>query len=126
MVRLLLDELTVGPFITSLDPTNKGRSSALSQKGDTLRWTAYSNESLRVIETQSEVASDILLVQQAKLRLIAERVMDAPWSSAMIQVGDSTNPPAMFHLRSLETQLHAFKSRIPSELADNSKSNLSH
>jgi hypothetical protein len=126
LVRLLLDELTVGPFITSLVPTNEGRSSAISRKGDTLRWTVYSNECLRVIETQNEVASDILLVQQVKLRLISERVTDAPWSSAMIQADDSTNPPAMFYLRSLETQLHAFKSSIPGELADNSKSNLSH
>jgi hypothetical protein len=125
LVRLLLDELTVGIFITSLVPTNEGRSSAISRKGDTLRWTVYSNECLSVIETQNEVPSDILLVQQVKLRLISERVTNAPWSSAMIQVDDSTNPPAMFYLRSLETQLHAFKSSIPGELADNSKSNLS-
>jgi hypothetical protein len=124
LVRLLLDELTVGPFITSLVPTNEGRSSAISRKGDPLRWTVYSNECLRVIETQNEVASDILLVQQVKLRLISERATNAPWSSAMID--DSTNPPAMFYLRSLETQLHAFKSSIPGEFADNSKSNLSH
>lgn len=123
---LLLDELTVGPFSTSLVPANEGRSFALSRKGDTLRWTAYSNECLRVIETQKEVASDTLLVQQVKLRLISEKVANAPWSSAMIQVDDSTNPPATFYLRSLGAQLHAFKSSIPAELADNSKSNSFH
>ena len=78
------------------------------------------------METQNEVASDILLVQQVKLCLISERVTDAPWSSAMIQVDDSRDLPAMFYLRSLETQLNAFKSSIPDELADNSKSSLSH
>ncbi len=126
MVRLLPEELTVGPFIASLVPANGKRSSSISRQGDTLRWTAYSNECLRVLETQNEAASDILLVQQVKLRLISERVTDAPWLSAMIQIDGFTNPPAMFYLRSLETQLHAFKSGIPGELADNSKSNLSH
>lgn len=120
MVRLLLDELKVESFLMYIVPTDEGRSSAISRKGDTLRWTAYSNECLRVIETQNEVASDILLVQQVKLRLISERVTDAPWSSAMMRVADSTNF-AIFYLRSMETQLHAFKSTIPDELSDNSK-----
>ena len=79
-----------------------------------------------MMETQNELVSDILLVQQVKLRLISERMTGAPWSSAMMQVDDSTNPPAVFFIRSLESQLHAFKSGIPSELADNSKSTLSH
>ena len=126
MVWLLLDKLPVGAIITSLVPTDEGRSSAIMRKGDTLRWTTYSNECLRVMETQNELVSDILLVQQLKLRLISERVTGAPWSSAMMQVDDSTNPPAMFFIRSLESQLHAFKSDIPHELADNSKSTLSH
>jgi hypothetical protein len=78
-----------------------------------------------VIETQNEAASDLLLVQQVKLRLISERVTDAPWSSAMIRVGDSTNF-ATFYLRSMETQLHAFKSTIPDGLSHNSKSKACH
>jgi hypothetical protein len=112
--------------VTSLVPTNKGSSFAISRKGDTLRWTAYSNECLRIIEMQNELASDFLLVQQVKLRLISERVTDAPWSGTIIRRDDSTNPPAMFYLRSLETLLYSFKSSIPSGFADNSKSNLPH
>jgi hypothetical protein len=77
-----------------------------------------------VIETQNEFASDILLVQQVKLRLISERVADAPWSNDILD--GSTNPPATFYLRSLETQLYAFKCSIPGQLADNSKLDLFH
>lgn len=112
--------------MTSLVSTKSVRSFGISRKGNTLSWTAYSNECLRMIETQNEVASDIFLAQQVKLRQISERVIDAPWSGAMMKVNDSTGPSATFYLRSLETQLHAFHSSISVELADNSKPNLSH
>jgi len=100
---------------------NIGRSSYL-RRGETLRWTAYSDECLRVIEKQKEFASDVLLVQLVKLRLISERVIDAPWSGDKAEVDHFMRPPAMFYLKSLEAQLHDFKSNIPSELTDNSKS----
>ncbi|KAE9370271.1 hypothetical protein N431DRAFT_559479 [Stipitochalara longipes BDJ] len=94
-------------------------SSSHLRKGDALRWTAYSNECLRVIETQKEADSDVLLVQLVKLRLILEKVTDAPWSGAVTQGDQSARPPAMFYLKSLESQIRDFKSKIPSELADN-------
>lgn len=100
---------------------NSGRSSSLLRKGDSLRWTAYSNECLHVIETQKEFASDVLLVQLVKLRLISERVIDTPWSGVMNQEDHFIRPPAMVYLKSFEAQLHDFKSNIPSEFADNSE-----
>jgi hypothetical protein len=106
----------------SLSLANGGRSSSFLRKGDTLRWTTYSNECLRVLETQKEFASDLLLVQLVQLRLISERVTDAPWSVAVTQVGHSIRPPTMFYLKSLQAQLHDFKSIIPQELSDNSTS----
>lgn len=121
---MLFDEFTVRIPIKIPNPTKQDRSFTLSRKGNTLRWSLHSNECLRILETQSEVASDILLVQQVKMRLISERVMRAPWSRTVAQIDDSINPPAMFYLRSLETQLHAFKSSIPEELANNSKLSL--
>jgi len=96
------------------------------RKGDTISWAAYSDECLRVIETQNELASDALLVQQVKLRLISERVRDTPWSSAVTQDEDSASPPTTVYIKSLERQLQAFKSGIPVELLENSKYNLSH
>jgi hypothetical protein len=97
---------------------NGARSSSFLRKGETLRWTTYSNECLHILETQKECASDILLVQLVKLRLISERVTDAHGSG---QVDHSIRPPAIFYLKSLEAQLQDFKSNIPHELADNSK-----
>ncbi|KAK9257993.1 hypothetical protein V1519DRAFT_455882, partial [Lipomyces tetrasporus] len=94
-------------------------SSSTFRKGDSLRWTAYSDECLRVIETQKEFASDILLVQLVKLHLISEKVIDIPWSSATAEVDHCMRPPVMFYLKSLEAQLHDFKSNIPGELTDN-------
>jgi len=97
------------------------RSSSFLRKGESLRWTAYSNECLRVLETQKETASDMLLVQLVKLRLISEKLIDAPWSGAVTHGDQSVRPPAMFYLKSLESQIQDFKSKIPNELADNSK-----
>jgi hypothetical protein len=70
-----------------------------------------------VIETEKEVASDMLLVQLVKLRLISERVTE--WSVAQDNV---LRPPAMFYVKSLQVQLNDFKSNIPTEFANNSKS----
>jgi hypothetical protein len=101
---------------------NIGRSSSYLRKGETLRWTAYLDKCLRVIEIQKEFASDALLVQLVKLRLISEKATDVPWSGAMAEVDHFMRPPAMFYLKSLEAQLDNFKSNIPSELMNNSKS----
>ena len=102
-------------------PANGSRSTSFLQKGDTLSWTAYSNECLREIETQKEFASDVLLAHLVKLRLISERVINAPWTGAII--GDcSMRLPATFYLKSLEAQLRDFKSTISSAWADNSES----
>ncbi|MCJ1359174.1 MAG: hypothetical protein MMC33_009174 [Icmadophila ericetorum] len=88
------------------------------RKGETLRWTAYCDECLRVLEEQKEFASDELLIQLVKVRLIAEKVVDLPWSGAA--EGDHfARPSATFYLKSLQAQLHNFKSSTPSELADN-------
>jgi hypothetical protein len=111
-----------GYVLLQLFYVDSGRSSSFLRKGETLRWTAYSNECLRVLETQKEFPSDVLLVQLVKLRLISEKMIDAPWSGAMIQADHSTTPPAMFYLKSLEAQIQDFKSNIPTEVAGNSRS----
>lgn len=72
-----------------------------------------------MIETEKEFTSDVLLVQLVKLRLISERVTEAPWLTQLDHLG---GPPAMFYLKSLEAQLRDFKSNIPSESLDNSAS----
>jgi len=107
-------------FKSSL-PANSGRASSFLRKGDSLRWTAYSNECLCILETQQEAPSDALLVRIVRLRLICEKVIEAHWSGA-VNLGDqSARPPAIFYLKSLESQIQDFKSKIPLELANNSK-----
>ena len=74
-----------------------------------------------MLEEQKEVASDGLLVQLVRLRLIAGKAIDLPWSGAA--EGDHfTRLSAMLYLKSLQAELQSFKSSIPSELASNSKS----
>ncbi|KIN05469.1 hypothetical protein OIDMADRAFT_153650 [Oidiodendron maius Zn] len=94
-------------------------SSSFLQKGDTLRWTAYSNECLRVIERQKEFASDELLAHLVKLRLISERMVDTPCTGAIMEGDCGMTLPVVFYLKSLESQLRDFKSTISSALADN-------
>ena len=86
-----------------------------------LRWTMYSDECLRVVETKKEFTSDALLVQLVKLRLISEKMFDVSRSCSMAEVDSLKGPPAMFYLKSLEAQLNDFKSKIPLELKDNGK-----
>jgi hypothetical protein len=75
-----------------------------------------------MIETEKEFESDALLVQLVKLRLISERVNDLPWSSAVAEAHTTMRAPAMFYLKALQAQLQDFKSGIPSDLSNNSKS----
>jgi hypothetical protein len=91
------------------------------RKGDSIRWTAYLDECLHIVDTQKECESDALLVQLIKIRLICERVNDAPWSGAMTEADCFARPPEMFYLRSLANKIRDFKSNVPSELMDNSK-----
>ena len=74
-----------------------------------------------MLEMQKEVKSDALLVQLTRLSLSFERGSDAPWLDFMTETGRSSGPFVMVYLRSLEKQLHDFRSNIPEELKSNSK-----
>lgn len=75
---------------------NSGRSSFV-RKGETLRWTAYCDECLLVLEEQKEFTSDDLFVQLVKLRLITEKAVDLPWSHA-VEGDQFTRSSAIFYL----------------------------
>lgn len=74
-----------------------------------------------MIDNEKEFPSDALLVQLVKLYLITEKVMKAPWSGNFAEEGCVAGPSAVFYLRSLESQLHDFKSSMPEELRENSE-----
>ncbi|KAL3426139.1 zn 2cys6 transcription factor [Phlyctema vagabunda] len=101
----------LGCFLLSSVPSYMG-------KGGTLRWTGYADECLRMLDIQKEVASDALLVQIVKLRLIAQRVIESPWSTFATEVDLSGRPAATFYLKSMMAQLQDLKASIPKELAD--------
>jgi hypothetical protein len=76
-----------------------------------------------VIEKQKESPSDIILVHIVKLHQISGKVSDAfpSWLGALAEEDSFIRPPAIFYLKSLEAQLHDFKSKIPPELKENSR-----
>jgi hypothetical protein len=93
------------------------RCSINLKKGNTLRWTSFSNECVRILETEQEFESDVLLILLVRLRLIAEKLSDLQWSTP--ETTSHASVPAMFTLRSLESQLQDVKSKIPDTLLNN-------
>lgn len=63
----------------------------------------------------------MLLVQLVKLRLIAEKEIHAPWSTAITDVSNTGGISSMIYLKSLQASLRNFKANIPGNLSDNSK-----
>ncbi|KAH8593547.1 hypothetical protein B0O99DRAFT_626565 [Bisporella sp. PMI_857] len=88
-------------------------------KSDSMRWTTYSAECLRMLEESGEFESDKLFVQIVKARLVAEKVLLAPWHETMLDTAHTPRPSALFYLTALENQLQEFKTNIPVELRGN-------
>lgn len=115
---LFPNQLSVCIILLPLYLAKTCRLTSRLRRGVTIPWSAYSDECLRILETQKEFASDAFLIQLVKLRLLSERVAQIPWSGP----GDVlARLPATFYLKSLEAELHHFKSNVPDELMDNSK-----
>lgn len=83
------------------------------QKGETLRWTSYCDECVRILQQEREAPSDLVLTQLAKLRLIALKTLDLSLSE------DGTTLPTAFYMQSLQARLRDFKRTNPSELHNN-------
>lgn len=121
---MLPDELNVSLYVRRLlSESNIRRTCTTLRKGSALRWTAYMNECLRILEIENELESDAVLVQLVKVRLLTGRVIELPWLSHVAETDTFPRVPAMFYLNSLEAQLQDFKSKVPSNLSNNSKSN---
>ena len=73
-----------------------------------------------MLEEKKELASNALLVQLIKLRLIGEKTVELPWYSPA-EGNLCARPLAAHYLKSLQTQLHDLKSSVSGELADNRK-----
>lgn len=99
--------------------TNFDRSST-SRRGQSLRWTLFFDDCLRVLQDRGEFESDEILVQMVKFRLISERVIDSP-CLGVFGGGLSENLPATFYIKSFKSDLDRTVATIPSRLLDNSK-----
>ncbi|TGO46052.1 hypothetical protein BOTNAR_0617g00040 [Botryotinia narcissicola] len=88
------------------------------RKGNTLRWTSYSDECLKSLETEKELGTDAILVQLGKLRLITTRINGLPWSGGL-SVDSVVKAPVSFYLKSLESQLQGLKKKISEYLTNN-------
>jgi hypothetical protein len=93
--------------------------SAHFQRNDSMRWSPYLDECLRILEERKEYPTDTLLVYCVRLQLINERVAQAPWNDSY--GGAPSTRLAEFHLNALQSQLETVKQRIPVELQSNSR-----
>lgn len=90
-------------------------------KGQSLRWTAYFDDCLRVLQDTKEFESDEILVQILKFRLVSEKVIDSSFAGVAGQ-GLSETIPATFYVKSLKSELDKAASTIPSRLVNDGKS----
>ncbi|KAH8665073.1 hypothetical protein BGZ60DRAFT_529418 [Tricladium varicosporioides] len=96
-------------FITSV-------ISSYFQRIDALRWTPYMDECLRILETENDLPTDIILVHQVKLQLICERLSEI---NSMQDHELSLSASLPYFLKTSQAQLENFKKNIPESLRDN-------
>ncbi|OKL64224.1 hypothetical protein UA08_01025 [Talaromyces atroroseus] len=85
------------------------------RKGQSLRWTSYFDDCLRVLQDTKENESDETLVQIVKLRQVSDKVVDY----SRLGEGPSEGIPATFYVKSLRSELHESVTSIPSNLPQN-------
>ncbi|KAL3478144.1 hypothetical protein BJX99DRAFT_256695 [Aspergillus californicus] len=92
---------------------------SMHSKGESLKWTPIFDRYLRELGDQKESPSDMVLVQLVKLRLVTENATEY----LTLGTGKGTDSPSQLDttaaLKSLESQLRAVKSQIPSDLLAN-------
>ncbi|KAL4746154.1 hypothetical protein BDW72DRAFT_207597 [Aspergillus terricola var. indicus] len=100
-----------------LDKPPSQDSAAMIHLRDSLHWTAYTDECVRLLEQQNESPTDTFLIQLVKLRLIAGKALDYP-SPTNAAENPSLRLQGSAYLKSLQAQLQYFKSNIPETLTN--------
>ncbi|PWY80823.1 hypothetical protein BO94DRAFT_470367 [Aspergillus sclerotioniger CBS 115572] len=85
---------------------------------DPLRWTSHMQESLEVLAGSEESPGDGVLVQLTRTRLLADQILQGPWSEGLYGLHPA-QAVAAFHLKALQSRLEAIKAEIPVSLAEN-------
>lgn len=88
---------------------------------DPLRWTPHMEECLTTLAESDESPNDTVLVQITRSRLLADIISQGPWSQNLYDIDTASRAPASFHMKAMQTQLQTLKSKIPVNLAENSK-----
>src|SRR5271170_1606627 len=91
------------------------------QKIDALRWTPHMDECLQMLAEKQECPTDEILVQQVRLQLIVEKVVQAPWHDGEIENAERVRAPPAFYLKALQSQLQEVRRKLPPESLRNGK-----
>ncbi|RAL02599.1 transcription factor domain-containing protein [Aspergillus ibericus CBS 121593] len=83
-----------------------------------LRWTPHMQECLDVLTYSEEWPGDGVLVQLTRTRLLADQILQNPWSEGLYGPHPAHTLPA-FHLRALQLRIDMIKTEIPASLAGN-------
>lgn len=95
------------------------RSASYFRRSESLRWTSYLEECIRLLEDVKEYPTDSLLVFLTKVQLIDNQAVD---SASGYITGETNVLPAGIYSKILTSQLDDLKSSIPVELQSNCKS----
>ncbi|OJJ42171.1 hypothetical protein ASPZODRAFT_137445 [Penicilliopsis zonata CBS 506.65] len=85
---------------------------------DPLRWTPHMKECLDILVHSEESSGDGVLVQFTRTRLLADQILQGPWSEGLYGL-NAAQTLAAFHLKALQSRLETIKAEIPIQLADN-------
>ncbi|KAJ5273259.1 hypothetical protein N7478_008384 [Penicillium angulare] len=71
-----------------------------------------------VLTSIEESSGDRVLVQLTRTRLLADQILQGPWSEGLYGL-DAAQSRAAFHLKAHQSRLETIKAEIPIQLADN-------
>lgn len=91
------------------------------QQSDSLRWTSYMDECLRLLEEQQESINDEILVQQVRLQLINDKLSLGGFYGASSTSRESMRPSPAVYIRPMQAQLQTQLQGIMSRVRPNSQ-----
>lgn len=89
------------------------------QRIESMRWTAYLDECLCVLEEKEDSPTDVLLVQLVRIQLLTNRILQAPWPDESYMLDGTSRLPHDAYIQIFELQLEEVKRSIPSTLISN-------
>ncbi|RAL07884.1 transcription factor domain-containing protein [Aspergillus homomorphus CBS 101889] len=85
---------------------------------DPLRWTSHMKECLDILAHSEEIPGDGVLVQMTRTRLLADQILQGPWSEGVYGLSPA-QALAAFHLKAFESRVETIRAELPMHLAEN-------